>query len=532
MRVAQSGAARWGTIGSMGYDELHAQFEARRAKALAMGGEAKLARRRNAGLLNARERIDRLLDPGTFMESGLFATSLHPGDRDKTPADGKIAGYGRIDGRETAIVVNDFTVKGASSAGTNMKKISQMQRTSRERGIPMVYLGESSGARIPDNMGAIGMGTLLGGNPIQYRRLRECPWASAILGMSYGSATWYGCMSDFNVMRKGAVMAVSSERLVSMAIGEKVDPEELGGWRLHSEVTGLIDMATDTDAEAIDAIRTFLSYMPSHSGEVPPAKPAPRGSDDGARDVASLVPENRTQVYDMRKVIRAVADKDSYFELKPRFGRTAVTALARIDGQVVGFVGNNPISKAGAMDAAACDKITSVLVLCDSFNIPLVFFVDNPGFVIGLEAERQKAPGKIINFMNALQLVTVPKLTVMLRKNYGQAYINMAGGQNAADVAAWPTAEVSFMDPTFAVNVVHGTEGTRLEDSDPERFRREFERFQKDSSVWDLAATYAVQQVIPPEETRAWLIRMLSVHSNRRTGGLGEHRLHNWPTSY
>ena len=516
----------------MASDELHMQYNKRREVALAMGGEAKLERRRNAGIMNARERIDYLLDADTFIESGLFATSLLPEDRYKTPADGKITGYGRIEGREAALVANDFTVKGASSAGTNMKKISQMQRTSKERGIPMVYLGESSGARIPDNMGGIGMGTLLGGNPNQYARLRECPWASGILGMSYGSATWYGCMSDFNVMRKGSVMAVSSERLVSMAIGEKVDPEELGGWRLHSDVTGLIDMAVETDEEAIDAIKQFLSFMPSHNGEKPPVKSTPKGSDGGARDVASLVPESRTQVYDMRKVVRAVVDKDSYFELKPRFGRTAVTALGRMDGQVVGFVANNPLSKAGAMDAMACDKITSFMVLCDSYNIPLAFFVDNPGFVIGLEAERQKAPGKIINFMNALQLVTVPKLTVMLRKNYGQAYINMAGGQNAADVAAWLTAEVSFMDPTFAVNVVHGSEGSLLEDTDPERFQREFEAFQKDNSVWDLAATYAVQQVIPPAETRAWLIRMLEVHSNRRTGGLGEHRLHNWPTSY
>lgn len=516
----------------MAFDELRAQYKARQSKALGMGGEAKLERRRNAGILNARERIDHLLDAGTFMESGLFATSLYPGDSEKTPADGKITGYGRIEGREAAIVANDFTVKGASSAATNMKKISQMQRTSKERGIPMVYLGESSGARIPDNMGAIGMGTLLGGNPSQYARLRESPWASAVLGMSYGSATWYGCMSDFNVMRKGAIMAVSSERLVSMAIGEKVDPEELGGWRLHSDVTGLIDMAVDTDEEAIDAVKKFLSYMPSHNAETPPTKTAPQGSDDAARDVASLVPESRTKVYDVRKVLRAVADKDSYFELKPRFGKTAVTALGRMDGRVVGFIANNPLSKAGAMDAMACDKIISFMVLCDSYNIPLIFFVDNPGFVIGLEAERQKAPGKIINFMNALQLVTVPKLTVMLRKNYGQAYINMAGGQNAADVAAWLTAEVSFMDPTFAVNVVHGSEGERLEESDPERFRREFEAFQKDNSVWDLAATYAVQQVIPPEETRSWIKRMLEVHRNRRTGDLGQHRLHNWPTSY
>ena len=171
-------------------------------------------------------------------------------------------------------------------------------------------------------------------------------------------------------------------------------------------------------------------------------------------------------------------------------------------------------------------------MLCDSFNIPLVFLVDNPGFVIGLDAERQRAPGKIINFMNALQLCTVPKLTVMIRKNYGQAYINMGGGRNASEVAAWPTAEVSFMDPAFAVNVVHGTPEGRLEDTDPELFRRKFEEFRLESSVWDLAATYAVQHVIRPEETRAWLVRMLEVHRSRLSGGIGRHLLANWPTSY
>jgi acetyl-CoA carboxylase carboxyltransferase component len=165
--------------------------------------------------------------------------------------------------------------------------------------------------------------------------------------------------------------------------------------------------------------------------------------------------------------------------------------------------------------------------MCDSFNIPLVFFVDNPGFVIGIEAERQRAPGKIINFMNALQLVTVPKLTVMIRKNYGQAYINMGGGKNADDVCAWVTAEVSFMDPAFAVNVVHGREGKRLEQDDPTRFQEAYEKIQQENSVWDLAACYAVQQVIKPEETRDWLLQMLRVHERRLSGGIGKHMLSN-----
>ncbi len=516
----------------MAFDELFDEYERRLRKALAMGGPERLARRRNAGLMNARERIDYLFDKGTFVETGLFATSHIPEDRASTPADGKIAGYGRIDGREVAIVANDFTVKGASSSAVNMRKIGHMKRTATERGIPLVFLGESSGARIPDNMGAYNMGTLLAWDPTQYQRLRQSPWASAILGMAYGSATWYGCMSDFNVMRKGAVMAVSSERLVSMAIGEKVDAEELGGWRLHAEVTGLIDLAVDTDEEALDAIKTFLGYMPSHHNELPPERPVPKGSDEAARKVLDLLPEKRTQVYDMRRIIRALADIDSVFELKARFGRTAVTALARLDGKVVGFIANNPLFKAGALDADGCDKICSFLVLCDSFNIPIIFLVDNPGFVIGMDAERQRAPGKIINFMNALQLCTVPKLTVMIRKNYGQAYINMGGGRNASEVAAWPTAEISFMDPAFAVNVVHGTPEGRLEDTDPDLFRRKVEEFRLESSVWDIAATYAVQHVIRPEETRAWLIRMLEVHRSRLSGGIGRHLLANWPTSY
>ena len=516
----------------MAFDELYDEFERRVAEALAMGGPERLERRRNAGLLNARERIDYLVDSGSWVESGLFATSHIASDRESTPGDGKITGYGAIDGREAVIVSNDFTVKGASSSVVNMRRIGQMRRTASERGIPMVFLGESSGARIPDNMGAYNMGTILGGDATQYRRLREQPWASAVLGMAYGSATWYGCLSDFNVMRKGAVMAVSSERLVSMAIGEKVDGQELGGWRMHTDTTGLVDLAVDTDEEALDAIKTFLSYLPENQNQLPLEKPVPAGSDETARTVLEVLPEKRTQVYDVRKIIERVADKNSVFELKARFGRTATTTLARLGGRTVGFIANNPMFKAGALDADGCDKCCSFMVLCDSFNIPVIFLVDNPGFVIGIDAERQRAPGKIMNFMNALQLMTVPKLTVMIRKNYGQAYINMGGGKNAAEVAAWPTAEVSFMDPAYAVNVVHGKPGERLEDTDPEFFKQKFADFQLESSVYDIAASYGVQHVIKPEDTRDWLIRMLQVHRNRLSGGRGQHLLSNWPTTF
>jgi len=507
-------------------DDILKELERRRAKALQMGGEEKLAKRRAAGILNARERIDYLFDQDSFMESGLLAASVHAGDADKSAADGKIAGFGRIHGREAAVVANDFTVMGASSAAINMKKIGHMKRTATSRGIPLVLLGESSGARLPDNMGARGMGTLLGQDPQQYMRLRESPWVSAALGLCYGSSTWYCVLADFNVMRKGAIIAVSSSLLASLAMNERVEAEELGGWKVHAEITGFADQVVDTDEEALDAIKRFLSYMPLNNTEAPPLAAVPAGSGERAAEILKLLPASRTQVYDMRKVVQCIVDKDSWFELKPRFGKTATTALARLNGRVVGVVANNPLFKGGALDADACDKIVSFLVLCDSYNIPILMFVDTPGFAIGVDAERKRAPGKIMNFMNALALVTVPKLTVLVRKTYGQAYINMGGGRNSDEFLAWPSAEISFMDPNYAVTVVSGLKPGDAGFDDKKAV------MEKDNSVYDIAAVYAVQDVIRPDQTRDYLIRMLGVHELRMSKGIGKHLLSSWPTSY
>jgi acetyl-CoA carboxylase carboxyltransferase component len=500
-------------------------YEERRRDALAMGGDEKLRARTEKGLLNARSRIDRLVDAGSFYESGLFGRSIMPGDEASTPADGKIAGYARIDGREVAVVSNDFTVKGASSSLTNMRKLGQMRRVATSRGMPMVWIGESSGARLPDNQGSRGMGTMLGNDPTQYQRMRETPWASAVLGYCYGSSFLYNCCSDFSVMRKGAVMAVSSPGLIELATGEKLTPEELGGWRIHAEITGMVDMVVDTDEEALDALKKFLSYMPAHHKEAPPVQAAPAGSGNGMGAIRDLLPASRTQVYDMRKIIQCILDKDSYFEMKPRFGRVAVTALGRLGGRVVGMVANNPLVKGGTLDVDACDKIIDFLVLCDSFNIPIVMLVDTPGFFIGAEAEKRRATGKIVNFMNALQLVTVPKLSVIIRKSYGQAYLNMGGGRNSDEVAAWPTAEVSFMTPAFAVTVVHG-----LRRGDP-GFEEKLAEMEKENEVWGIASMYGVQHVIQPQETREHLIRLLDAHQLRLTNGVGQHLMRAWPTS-
>jgi len=508
-------------------DDLLKQLGDRTARARAMGGAEKLARRKAEGHLNARERIDRLVDPGSFIESGLLATAIRPEVRDKTPADGKITGFARINGREVALVSNDFTVLGASSSVVNMKKIRHVKQAATTRGIPLVFLGESSGARMPDRMGAAGR-AILAQDPTEYQRLRETPWASALLGQCYGSSTWYSAMSDFVVMRKGAIMAIASPGVTSIAINKPIDAEELGGWKLLTGVSGLADLAVNTDEQALDAIKKFLSYLPSHHNEPPPENAVPPGSEAPCRAMLDIVPEARNQVYDVRKVINAIADLASTFELKERYGRSVATVLARLDGKTVGFIANNPLFKGGALDADACQKVTSFMVLCDSFNIPLVFLVDVPGFLIGVEGEIRGMPGKVINWMNAMTLVTVPKIAVILRKSYGQAYINMAGGRNADEVACWPSADLGFMDPAASVNVLYGVK----REDDPKRFEELIAEVQRDTAVWGLAQLYETQQVIDPRDTRNFLIRALAVHRSRMTSGVGRHRLANWPTSY
>jgi acetyl-CoA carboxylase carboxyltransferase component len=445
--------------------------------------------------------------------------------RESTPADGKITGFGKLDGRRVGVVAYDFTVKGSSSSYTNNRKMSHVKDTAGRRGFPIVFLGESTGVRMPDIMGE-GMGMNVEGN--RFLRTREAPWVAAVLGNAFGSAAWHACCSDFCVMRKGAVMAVASPRVVSMSLGREVSPEELGGWQILAEHSGFADLVVDTDQQALEAIKCFLGYLPTNMRQPPPVAPAPPGSDEPVKDILELIPESQTQVYDVRKVIRVIADRDSFFEIKERFGRSITTALARIDGRSVGVIANNPQFKGGAMDADACSKATDFIVLCDCYNIPLVFLHDQPGFLIGPEAEKRGVIGKVINWMNALLQVTVPKISIILRKSYGRGFINMGGAGIADEIAAWWTTEVSFMNPRTAVMVVHGVK----EEDDPQRFQQLLAEMSRNGSAYDLGAVFGVKEVLDPRETREYLKEMLDTHMLRLSGGVGQHRLSNWPTSY
>ncbi len=509
----------------MAFEEDIAELERRRATARAMGSAKRLAEWAEAGILNARQRIDYLTDPDSFTEYGLLAVSEREEDRHRTPGDGVIDGHAHIDGRPVIVHAAEFSAMGASTAAIASRKRQHSVANANKNGIPFVTLNECSGARMPDIMGAQGIHKAAQSGSL--RRYRKVPWASAVLGQSFGGGTWLSVMSDFIVMRKGAIMAVSSTNVTAVAIAEDEDPEELGGWRMQTEVSGQVDMAVDSDEEALDAIRRFLSYLPSNSNEAPPMSPVPAGSGAEAEKLLDLVPESRAKVYDVRKVIRLIVDKDSFFPIKDRFAKVVTTALARINGRSVGLIATNPMFKGGAMDGDACDKIIGFLVLCDSFNIPVIHLVDTPGFLVGVVGERQKLPGKIMNYIQAMAMTTVPLLTVILRKSYGQAHLNI-GAVHADEMCAWYTGDISFVDPKVSVSVVHKLK----REDDPEKYAELEQRFERGTSPYDLAEPFMIQDVIDPRETRDWLSRMLVLHDRRLNGGVGEHLMATWPTTF
>ncbi len=381
-------------------------------------------------------------------------------------------------------------------------------------GVPLIFLCECSGARMPDVMGGASIHKT--GEYYNLSCERVVPQAAAVLSSSYGGGTWRAVTSDFCVMGKGLIMAVSSVNATSVAISEAEDPEDLGGWRMQTEVTGQADLAVDTDEAALDAVRRFLSYLPSHHGEAPP------GSGERAGALLRILPESRAKVYDVRKVIAAIVDTDSFFPLKERYSRVVTTGLARIDGRAFAIIATNPMFKGGALDAGACDKAINLIIIADSFNLPIITFADMPGFLVGTVGERLKLHGKIMHYM-----ATVPKLSVVMRKSYGQAHLNMGAGV-CDEMALWYTADVSFMDPEVGVNVVYRL---RSED-DPDRYRELSEYLAHDTDAYSLAASYRAQTVIDPRETRDGLTRMLELHEQRLTGGVGEHKMRTWPTTF
>jgi len=389
---------------------------------------------------------------------------------------------------------------------------------------------------MPDIMGARGLASFGGGGTHTFlesmTRVRQTPFITAIMGESYGLATWMACVADFVVQVKGSVMGVSGPRVLELALGESNTDEELGGWRVHSKITGMTDRVADTEDECFKVIRQYLSYMPSHRDELPPVAAVSAESGCSMQQILSCLPDQRNKAYDMNKLLNYVVDTASLFPLKPDFGKTVITALARVDGKVVGIIANQPMYMAGAMDTDGIDKGISFLCLCDTFNIPLLFFHDTPGFLVGREAERKRVAARVINFLNALALVSVPKISIVVRKTYGMAYWNMCGAGCAPDFhVAWPTAEMSFVSPEIAANVVYGGKSSDSSNSQ-ELWQEQVQQMIDDASPYSAAQMHYLHDVIDPRQTRQYIIKSLEISYNSRTRGLSENKLANWPTKF
>ncbi len=520
----------------MPFEKKMEELDQKRKKVLEMGGPQKVEKQHAKGRLTARERIDMLLDSGSFFEVGMFNHSDVEGMEDKTPADSKVGGYGKVDGRQVVILANDFTVLAATSSRIAGRKEGELKLLAARRGHPVIYLGEAGGARMPDIMGAKGLASFGGGYFESYlqvmSRVRKTPMVTAIMGECYGMPTWMACLSDFVVQVKGSAMGVSGPRVLEMALGEKVTDEELGGWQVHARITGNIDRVAEDEEECFRIIREYLSYMPSHNGEIPPEAPVPEGSGENMQNILEYLPEKRNRAYDMHVILNCIVDKNSLFPIKPLFGESVITALARVKGKAVGIIANQPMFNAGAMDTDGIDKVISFLCLCDSFNVPLLFFHDIPGFLVGKEAEQKRVAARVMNYMNALGLITVPRISVIVRKTYGMAFWNMCGSGCGADfLVAWPSAEMSFVDPAIAANVVYGGKALS-EDRDSEEWQSFFDKMVDDASPYGAAGMHHIHDIIDPGETRNYIARALEIASNNIRKGIGEHKLANWPTKF
>ena len=505
-------------------------LKTRQQDAMTMGGEQRLSRQHAKGRLSARERISALLDKDSFEEMGLLARSDVPEMRDKTPADGKITGFGRVQERPLIVSADDVTVLAGAGGRVGVGKQMRWMEYALDRGYPCVHLGDAGGARVPDIMGSAGMMSMV--YPIAETRHRErrVPLITAIMGECYGGPTWTASISDLVVQIKGTAMCVGGPSILEIATGEKASAEQLGGWELHARTTGLVDLFAEDDAHALALIRHALSYLPSSAEQLPPSQPgaAPQNPDQ----VLGVVPADPRLTYDMHALIEKLIDPGSLLELKPWYDGSLITALCRIDGQVTGILANNPKVTAGAMGPGACEKATSFIALCDSFHIPLLFLHDTPGFFVGRHAEERQMPLKIMNFIEALQLCSVPRVSLIVRKSYGMAHCNMSGGNMGNDcLLAWPGADVSFMAPAVAVNVVAGRKLAELPEDQAQAMRdRMMREISRANAPWDAAAANYIDRVIEPQQSRAEIIAAF-----RRARGPQDQpvrslrRLCNWP---
>ena len=486
------------------------------------GGPEAVAQQHAKGKLTARERIDRLLDPGSFEEVDPYVTHRHTAfglDQKRFPGDSVVVGFGRIDGRKVAMAAQDFTVIGGSFSEVQAQKVCKVLDLAVASGVPFVALNDSVGARIQE-----GVWSLAGYSELFWRNTLASgvvPQISVMLGPCAGGSVYSPGLTDFIIMTERiSHMFITGPDVIRTVTGEEVDFDTLGGAQTHATVSGVAHFVAADEDEALFLTKRLLSYLPSNNVD-PPPRLAP--ADDPARaDPAldTLVPPEGTQSYDVREVIVRVFDLDSFFEVHAHFAPNAVVGFARLNGEVVGVVANQPAHLAGVLDIDASDKIARFVRFCDAFNVPLVTFVDCPGFMPGTVQEHGGIIRHGATIVYAYSEATVPKVCVVTRKAYGGAYIVMSSKYIRTDlVYAWPTAEIAVMGAEGAVNILYRKRLAEVENPEVRaQFLAEFrEQF---GSPYAAAASGHVDDVILPSQTRARLVAALDFLRDKQAAPL------------
>jgi propionyl-CoA carboxylase beta chain len=500
-------------------DPRRARLDALDADAEKGGGEDRIARQHQAGKLTARERIDMFLDPGSFVELDRFKThrcSDFGMEGQKILGDGVITGYGLVEGRQVFVFAQDFTVFGGSLSGAFAEKICKVMDLAMEVGCPVVGLNDSGGARIQE-----GVVSLAGYADIFLRNTLASgvvPQLSVILGPCAGGAVYSPAITDFVFMVKDtSYMFITGPDVIRTVTHEEVTKEDLGGAKTHSTRSGVAHFALDTEEAALKAVRELLSFLPPNNADDPPAQPC---SDEvGRRDDAlrTVIPDSPSKPYDMKEVVRGVVDDRHFFEVAEHHAMNIVVGFARMNGRPVGVVANQPAVLAGVLDIHASVKAARFVRFCDAFNIPLLTFVDVPGFLPGTDQEWNGIIVHGAKLLYAFAEATVPKVTVITRKAYGGAYDVMASKHIRADVnLAFPTAEIAVMGPEGAVNIVFRKELAAAADPAAERARLIQDYRDKFANPYKAAELGYVDEVIRPEETRPRVIRALEMLRTKR----------------
>jgi len=486
----------------------------RRAAARLGGGEEKIAQQHAKGALTARERIDLLVDEGTFTELGLHAGihySVRGLEGKEAPADGVITGYGKVDGRMVAVAAYDFTVMAGSMGMTGELKVTRLREIALSKRMPMVWLLDSAGARIQEAVGSLfaGSGHLFREEVVASGVI---PQVAALMGPCAAGTAYIPGLADFVPMVKGrGSMALAGPHLVRAAIGEDVTQEELGGSRVHCRKSGVGDLEVASDEECIAAIKRYLSFFPSHNQEPPPVRETADPVDRMDEELLDVLPESNRKPYDMYEVIRRIVDDGEWMDLKPQWAKTIITCLARMGGRPVGIVANQPKQLGGILDNDSADKAARFVNLCNAYGIPLVFLMDVPGFMVGTKVEEAGIIRHGAKMLYAVANATVPKITVVLRKAYGAGYYVMNGRAYEPDlIVAWPSAEISVMGAEGAVEIVFRKQVEAAED--PAAMKQQLiDEYRKIIDVYIPARNAMIDDVIDPRETRPTIIRGLEM---------------------